>query len=199
MMPGRTSRQVGILGGTFNPVHLVHLLIAQDAFEQAGLDVVRFIPAADPPHKDSAHVAAATHRIEMLRLAIDGDPRFEIDDLELQRGGRSYSIDTIRALQQMHPDENYHFIIGSDSLVELDTWKDVAELVKLCGFITLLRPGVAVPATPTLPGIVNRIVTGHLCDVSSTDIRDRVRRNQSIRYLVPDPVFHYIHQQKLYR
>ncbi len=188
--------RLGILGGTFNPIHVGHLLIAQDALEQAGLDRVLFIPCATPPHKVAAKLAPARHRLAMVRRAIRGDRRFAVDDLEIRRGGRSYSVDTLAELRGRHPRAEFHFIIGGDSLPELNHWRDIDRLATLCRFVVVGRPGFQPPARN--PYRV-RIVRGHACDVSSTDIRARCARRQSIRYLVPDAVFRYIRAHNLYR
>jgi nicotinate-nucleotide adenylyltransferase len=192
-------RRVGILGGTFNPVHLGHLLIAQDAWETGRLDLLKFIPAAEPPHKRTGSLATARQRLTMIRRAIAGDPRFEVDDIEIKRGGRSYSVDTMRELRRREPDATYTFVIGSDSLAELHLWHDIAGLARLCRFLAVARPG-ADPKPPAAGlGIRYRIVTGHPVGISSSDIRRRCRQGKPIRYLVPAPVFRYIEAQRLYR
>jgi nicotinate-nucleotide adenylyltransferase len=197
--------KIGILGGTFNPIHLGHLIIAQDAMEEFGLDRVRFIPAAIPPHKTVAGNVSATHRLAMLRLGIRGNPQFEIDRTELDRGGTSYSVDTLAELRRREDDTRFFFIIGADSLRELHTWREVERLVDLCTFITVARPGFeAKPATdPHLSRAVAKrlrqhVLHGHACAISSRDIRARIARGASIRYLVPDAVGRYIHAHKLY-
>jgi nicotinate-nucleotide adenylyltransferase len=189
--------KIGILGGTFNPVHHGHLLIAQDALEQLGLDRVLFIPAAMPPHKIPDRLATGRHRAAMLRLAIRGNRRFAVDDLELRRGGKSYSLDTIVALQRRELDAEFYFIIGSDSLPELHRWRSIHRLARLCRFAVVARPGCRV-RPPRVP-VRMEIVRGHPCDISSTEIRERVASGRSIRYLVPDMVRRYILGHDLYR
>ena len=197
-------KKIGILGGTFNPVHIGHLLIAQDALEQAGLDCVWFIPTAMPPHKHADHLASAAQRLAMVRLAIRGDNRFTVDDLEIKRGGKSYSVDTLTELRRREPGARFYFIIGGDSLAELHTWKNVPRLVELCSFIVVTRPGFNNVANTRLSASIRRklrlqFVNGHVCDVASRDIRSRVARGQSVRYLVPENVFRYIRRRKLFR
>lgn len=194
-----TSRQrIGILGGTFNPIHLGHLLIAQDAVDAARLDRVLFIPSATPPHKALHGNVSATHRLRMVNLAIAGDKRFAVDDLEIRRGGKSYSVDTLAALRKRHPRASFHFIIGADSLDELHLWKDARRLVRLCRFIAVTRPGYkGKPAR--LPGLRYRLLHTHPCDIASRDIRARAARGKSIRYLVPEAVVRYIQRHKLYQ
>jgi nicotinate-nucleotide adenylyltransferase len=195
--PARRAR-IGILGGTFNPIHLGHLLIAQDALEAAGLDRVLFVPAATPPHKPLDGEVSATHRQRMVKLAIAGDSRFILDNREIRRGGKSYSVDTLAELRRRYPRTDFYFIIGADSLSELHLWKDARQLVKLCRFIAVTRPGYR-PKPARLPGLRYRFLDTHPCAISSRDIRQRLCRGQSIRYLVPPAVLRYIQQQKLYQ
>ncbi len=189
--------KIGVFGGTFNPVHLGHLLVVADATEQVGLDQVKFIPAATPPHKKTDRLAAGRHRLAMLRLAIRGQRQFEVDTLELRRGGRSYSVDTLTALKRRQPDADFYFIIGADSLPELHRWRAIKRLSQLCQFIVVARPGYAL--RPPRVTVVWQAVTGHVCDISSTEIRARIASGRPIRYLVPDMVRHYIYQHGLYR
>jgi|SRR5712671_438303 len=194
-----TSRQrIGILGGTFNPIHLGHLLIAQDAVDAARLDCVLFIPSATPPHKALDGDISTAHRLRMVKLAIAGDKRFAVDDLEIRRGGKSYSVDTLTELRKRHPRASFHFIIGADSLDELHLWKDARRLVRLCRFIAVARPGYK--GKPSrIPGLRYRLLRTHSCDIASRDIRARVAQSKSIRYLVPEVVVRYIQRYKLYQ
>jgi nicotinate-nucleotide adenylyltransferase len=194
-MAGQRRQRIGILGGTFNPVHLGHLIIAQDALEQARLDRVVFVPSATPPHKSAPDLASAQHRWRMLKLALAGNPRFAASDIELRRGGKSYSVETVTELQRRHPAVEYLFIIGSDSVQELHKWKEADRLVRLCRFVVLARPGFKLTG-PLAKRC--RVVRGHECEIASREIRRRMRRGESIRYLVPDAVFRYIHARKLY-
>lgn len=201
------NNRVGILGGTFNPVHLGHLVIAQNALEVFDLDKVIFVPCANPPHKTSSILASAEHRMAMLESAIEDDPRFEISDIEIRRNGTSYSIDTVTQLKRLSPSTEFHFIIGADSLLELHLWKDIGTLLKLCTFVTFDRPGVNTSRIqpkdlnldPPWPGkLLKNVATGHLLDISSSDIRHRVAEGMSIRYLVPQSVEMYIAEHNLY-
>jgi nicotinate-nucleotide adenylyltransferase len=191
------KRRTGIIGGTFNPIHTGHLLIAQDALEQLRLDRVLFIPCALPPHKRPHRLAAGTHRLQMIRLAIRGDSRFAVDDLELRRGGISYSVDTLAELHHRLPGTEFCFIVGADSLPELPKWREFDRLARLCRFAVVERPGF--PARRVPAGIRCRFVRGHVCHIASRDIRLRLARRQCIRYLVPDAVRHYIVRHNLYR
>jgi len=189
---------VGILGGTFNPIHLGHLLIAQDALEQAGLERVLFIPTAQPPHKPLAGNVSAQHRLRMLKLAIAGNPQFAVDDLEIRRGGKSYSVETLAELQERLPAADFYFIIGADSLVELPQWYQAERLVKLCRFLVFERPGYTAKPGRRLAGLRYRRLATHPCEISSREIRERLASRRSIRYLVPEPVRRYIERHQLY-
>jgi nicotinate-nucleotide adenylyltransferase len=185
--------KIGVFGGTFNPVHTGHLILAQDALEHFGLDRVLFIPCAHPPHKRADHLAPARHRVAMLRAALRGEPRFQVCTIEIARGGVSYSIDTIRELLRRHPKARFYFVIGADTLNELHTWKSIREVRRLCTFITLDRPGVKVPG-----GRLTRFFRGHVVGISSSDIRARRARGLAIRQLVPAAVARYIEKKRLY-
>lgn len=197
--------RIGILGGTFNPIHVGHLLTAQDALEQMDLERVIFIPSATPPHKVVDKLASARDRVRMIKLAIRGNDRFEVDDIEIQRGGKSYSVDTLTQLKHRYPRAEFFFIIGADSLRELHLWREVARLVTLCTFVTVPRPGfepkpVIDPRldTATRRRLRQHVLRGHACDIASRDIRARGSSGRSIRYLVPNAVRLYITRHRLY-
>lgn len=184
-------KKIGIFGGTFDPIHCGHLILARDALQQLDLDSVLFVPAALSPHKLKAHPAAADVRVEMLRAAIEGEPRFCLDDLELVRPAPSYTVDTIEILKQRDPEAHFICLIGEDNVAQLPTWHRFAELSKMIGFAVLDRTGRQVEHVyPT--------VRRHI-DISATEIRNRVARGQSIRYLVPPAVENLIHERQLYR
>jgi len=192
--------KLGIFGGTFNPIHSGHLLIAQDASEAFGLSRVMFIPSAVPPHKRVKDLADGRHRLAMVRRAIRGNPRFESSDIELRRGNVSYTIDTVNALRRRHPRARMFLLIGSDSLNEFHTWRSAAQLTRRCRVIAVLRPGEKRFrfARRRLPHLRPLTLRAHPFDVSSTEIRARVRAGKSIRYLVPESVRSYIARHKLY-
>ena len=205
IMPGKRQR-IGLLGGTFNPIHLGHLLIAQDALEQLALDRVKFIPSATPPHKTVEALASGRDRAHMIKLATRGNKRFEVDDLEIRRGGISYSVDTLTELRRRHPKADFFFIIGADSLRELHLWRQAQRVVGLCTFVTVPRPGFeAKPVVDRRLDAVSRkrlrqhVLKGHACDIASREIRARVASGRSIRYLVPDAVTEYIRRRRLYQ
>jgi nicotinate-nucleotide adenylyltransferase len=199
--------KTGILGGTFNPIHTGHLILAQDALEQYELDEVLLIPAHLPPHKNGDEVIEARHRLAMVETVTDLDPHLSCSAMEIERKGMSYSIDTIRQLLSERPRSEYHFIIGSDTLPELHTWKDIYELLELCAFNIFARPGFdpdgmtaeTLQLRPPWPDCLREhIVHGHQVEISSTDIRMRVAEGMRIRYLVPESVEMYIYEHRLY-
>jgi nicotinate-nucleotide adenylyltransferase len=201
------AERVGIFGGSFNPVHTGHLVLAQDALERFGLHKVLWVPAAQPPHKPSQALAPAAERLEMLRLALQGDSRFEVSEDEVNRGGVSFTVDTVQRLQERRPEVQWTLIIGGDSLRELHTWKDIGRLLTLCQIVTVARPGFAAekmdPALLRLPEpwprkLLSDVITGHLVEIASSELRQRIQRGQSIRYLVPEAVERYIRERRLY-
>lgn len=206
-MSAKTRSRVGILGGTFNPIHVGHLILAQDALEMFDLSTVLFIPCAIPPHKTNAQVVSGEHRLAMIEAAIEWNPSFEVSDLELQREGVSYAIDTVTELRLRRPDADLFFLIGMDMLVELHKWRRIADLLPLCRFISFGRPGYEAPPRAAdlqlEPGWAERllkdVVRGRHLDISSTDLRYRVAEGLSIRYLVPAEVEMYIAEHGLYR
>jgi len=200
--------KIGILGGTFNPVHIGHLMVAQSAFEQLELAKVLFLPCLAPPHKKTTELADNRHRMSMLESAVEGDFRFEISDIEIKRGGISYTIDTISQLKKLNPGTDFIFIIGADTLTELHLWKNIHELFKMCRFVTYVRPGFDLESVrkkelhldpPWPERLLGDIRAGELVDVSSSGIRHRIAEGLSIRYLVPASVEMYIAEHGLYR
>lgn len=196
--------KLGLFGGTFDPVHLGHLLLAETAREACGLDEVWFVPARIPPHKQTAAITSPKARLEMLELAIAGHPQFRVDDLELRRDGPSFTVDTLRHLHDQRPADDLHVIIGADSLADLPTWKEPLEILRLAVVIAVNR-GRSVPDLPAAlenfgDAASERIhlVEMPAVDISATDLRDRCRSGKSIRYQVPRPVELYIQQHHLY-
>lgn len=199
--------RMAILGGSFNPIHIGHLLMAQSVLDEGRAGQVVFMPSNLPPHKPHDHLASNDDRLEMVKLAVADNPAFTWSDQELIRGGVSYAVDTLLAWHARLPDEKPAFIIGMDSLLELHTWHRVEELLPLCEFITLQRPwydpipspGALKLPTPWPERLLSNIIPGRGCDVSSTEIRKRIAQNRQIRYLTPDPVVRYIESHGLYR
>jgi nicotinate-nucleotide adenylyltransferase len=202
------SKRIGMIGGSFDPLHFGHLIIAQDALEHLGLSEVIFVPAAVPPHKQFLQQADPQHRLAMARLAVEFDPRFSVSDVEIQRGGVSYTVDTVRALKQSVPEAEWVLIVGSDTLVDLHNWYKIDELLDLCEVASLLRPGevgseeIAKKVLVTerhRQQLLENMIETHLIEISSTEIRQRVADGRSIRYLVPPEVEEYILKHALYR
>lgn len=187
--------KIGILGGTFNPVHIGHLILAEEAREKLGLDKIIFIPTALPPHKDNAGIAPAADRLKMLELAVKGNKFFAVSDIEIKRHGRSYTIDTLRELKNKFTRDEIYFIIGSDLLKYLNEWKDLSEIIKMVKFIAATRPGYPLQQLP--PYIQTLAIRA--VDVSGFEVRRCIEENKSFRYLVPDKVFDYINKRKLYK
>jgi len=217
------AQRLGILGGTFNPVHNGHLAAAEEVRDRMKLEKVIFIPSFLPPHKNEEDMPSALQRQEMIRLAIKGNIHFTVSDIEIRRGGRSYTIDTVEALRQSHMGADLYFITGLDSFLEIGTWKEWERLLTLCNFVVLSREGyrfgdisklefLNAPEND-LAALDGRekeqavIRTGNMrihleripfYDISSTDIRTRVRGGRSIKYHLPEAVEHYIIENKLY-
>ncbi|WP_125546233.1 nicotinate-nucleotide adenylyltransferase [Levilactobacillus lindianensis] len=188
------KRRIGILGGTFNPPHLGHLVIADQVATQLGLDKVLFMPDAEPPHVDRKIAIPAADRVAMVKAAIKDNPRFSLELTEVERGGKSYSYDTMLQLTRAHPENQYYFIIGGDMVAYLPKWYRINDLLKLVQFVGVCRQGFTHESPyPVLWVDVPQI------GISSTMVRDQVRRGQSIRYLVPTMVDLYIKEHLLYR
>lgn len=190
------QKRVGILGGTFNPIHNGHLLIAEQAREQANLDEVWFMPAHIPPHKAAGNLISATHRLQMVQLAISDHPAFHSLDIELKREGRSYTVDTMEELTSRYSSYSFFFIVGGDMLEILPKWYRFEDLIKLVHFIGFSRPGTNYDEKLLQPYVT--FVDVPKWDISSTDIREKANQSRSLRYLVPPVVECYIKEHKLY-
>ncbi len=211
--------KTGILGGTFNPIHLAHLRIAEEVYQACSLDRVLFIPASEPPHKDVAGAVSFTHRLAMVEAAIKGNPTFQASDLEIKRSGKSFSVDTLEILLQADPEEELYFIIGLDSYRDIASWKNFSQLFNLCHLVVTTRPGVVVkdPMEP-LPVAMHKDfcydkTSGNLrhksgkklifleetkLDISSTKIRKQIKNGKQINHMVPAVVADYIKKHDLY-
>ena len=192
--------RVGIMGGTFDPVHLGHLIAAECAREGADLDEVWFMPCNAPPHKKDAPGATSRQRWDMVCLAVRDHPAFRPVDLEIRRGGVSYSYDTVQMLKERHPDVHFSYIIGADMVQYLPHWHRIDELAQLISFIGLKRPGTDIRWGELAETIRSRItmVDMPLLDISSTAIRERRRSGKSVRFLVPEEVRKYMEVAGLY-
>jgi nicotinate-nucleotide adenylyltransferase len=191
--------KLGIFGGSFDPVHHGHLIVAEYVRELAGLDRVLFVPTMISPHKAEAEATEAVHRLAMLREAVKDNPFFEILDIEIERGGISYTIDTLRLMKEGRTSDEFFLMIGADNVRDFRTWKEPGEIVKQARLIVMNRPGFsAQPDDPELPADVIRC-TVPAVDISATEIRRRVMRGLPISYLVPPSVSSYIDRHRLYR
>lgn len=174
-------------------------MAAQDAFEQYQLDKVVLVPAAQAPLKPHDAQSSAEDRLSMLRAAVEWDHRFEVSDYELRRGGISYTIDSVRYFLTQYPHDQLYWIIGGDQLPKLQLWQNIADLAQLIEFVFLERPGHPVRARPDVPGLRLHRCDGHLLAISSTELRDRVRRHLSLDYFVPHKAIVYIQEHRLYQ
>jgi nicotinate-nucleotide adenylyltransferase len=195
---------IGILGGTFNPPHLGHLVMAQEALDQLGLDRAVLMPVAQPPHKEAEADPGAAVRLELCRLATSGADRLSVSDLEIERGGASYTVDTLRALHDRAPEHALTFIVGGDMAESLPSWREPEAVLGLARLAVAERDGlrredIAGRLAPLHAG--DRVVFFDMprIDLSSSAIRERVAEGRPIRYLVPDPVVEAIESRHLYR
>jgi nicotinate-nucleotide adenylyltransferase len=193
-------RKIGVFGGSFDPVHCGHLIVAQDVFSALSLERVILVPAAVPPHKTGVRLSPAEHRLAMTRLVAAKDERFESSAAEIERGGVSYTVDTVRQMREhLGNDAAIFFIVGSDNLSEFPSWKEPEELLELCTVVTIARPGFRVETLPPVLRGKALPVQVTAVDISSRVIRERVRKGMPIRYLVPAEVESYIARHGLFR
>jgi nicotinate-nucleotide adenylyltransferase len=199
--------RIGIFGGTFDPIHVGHLIVAEQCREQAGLDQVWFVPAARPPHKLDRPLTLFEHRVEMISLAIAGQPSFRIDELEKDRAGPSYTADTLEELRRLHPECEFWLLLGSDTIVDLPAWRDPSRVVAGAGLMVSGRPGHAIPTAKQVRAMLRlpddaplryQAVDSPLVDISSRDLRRRVGQGRSIRYMVPRAVECCVREKRLY-
>ncbi|MCL6501046.1 MAG: nicotinate-nucleotide adenylyltransferase [Pirellulales bacterium] len=200
--------RLGVFGGTFDPVHYGHLLLAELCREAHRLDQVWFMPAATPPHKSGAPLTPAVRRVEMLELAIAGQPAFAVSELEIRRGGTSYTVETLAALHAEDPTRALFFLLGSDMLADLVHWREPARICQLATLVVAPRPGCEQPAFAALAGVLGaeaceRIRAHAVCipvvGISSSEIRRRAAAGLSIKYQTPPAVEQYILSHNLYR
>lgn len=187
-----------LFGGTFDPPHLGHLVAAQDVVEALDLDALYFVPAAVPPHKRDEIFSPGRLRLEMLRASIGGDLRLAASDMELRREGPSFTVDTLRELRRRRPDAVLHFVLGVDQFAELHAWKEPEEVARLARLVVITREGDDPGSVEPGVDVSYDFVPVTRVDVSSTEIRQRVRAGRPIRYLVPDPVRRIIEREALY-
>ena len=212
--------KIGIIGGTFNPIHLAHLRIAEEVRDRLALDRVIFIPAAKPPHKELDGDLSFEHRLKMVELAIADNPGFSVSTLEEERGGTSYSVHTLAELRSMYPEDDLYFIIGSDSFQEISSWYRFTEIFSMCNIAVVERPGSEIKDISTpLPvamaaefcydsaeirlthrsGFSVFYLAGIPLAISSSEIRNLARGGHSLRYLLPERVVGYIEEKRIYK
>lgn len=188
--------RIGVFGGTFDPPHVGHLIVASDACVALSLDRLILVPSADPPHKQGRVSASAAQRLEMVRAAVRGDPRLEVDDLELRREGSSYTVDTLREMRARHRGAELFFLVGVDQMRELASWREPHEVARLARLAVLTREGETPEPDSPFP---HTVVPVTRIDLSATDIRRRLKEGVSVRYLVPEGVRGMIEELGLYR
>ncbi len=196
---------IGVLGGTFDPIHRVHIMVAEEARAQLDLSEVLFVPTAQTPLKEDSSISAVEHRVQMVRLAIADYSYFKLSTIEIDRPGPSYTVDTIAQLRdELGAGYELFFIVGWDSLAQLPRWKEPSRLIQMCRLVAVPRPGCSLPDPNSLetviPGLSKRLIVLYKpeVDISATEIRERVTQGLSIGHLVPEPVAEYIKQHKLY-
>lgn len=202
----RKIKRLGIMGGTFNPIHIGHLIIAEETRKKIDLDKIIFIPTGQPPHKDQNKLVSALDRYIMTILATSENKHFIVSDIETNRKEISYTIDTIKILNEIYSESELFFITGADSILDIENWKDTKELLNMCTFIAATRPGYNVDEVNTqienLEKKYNKAISSLTIapiDVSSTQIRKRIKENKTIKYMTTDSVINYIKNKSLYK
>ncbi len=194
--------RLGVLGGTFDPVHIGHLLLGESAREQLSLDKVLFVPAGEPWRKQGRQISVAEDRLAMLRLAVGGNQAFEVSTIEVDREGPSYTIDTLEALRSERPNDELFFIVGADALDDMPTWREPERIFELATVVVAGRPVDSDSERPVGPGIradgISAIDMPSIA-LSSSEVRQRLAQGRTIRYMVPEAVEQYIREHRLYR
>lgn len=185
---------IGLFGGSFDPVHHGHLIVAQVAAERLGLEAMRFLPAREQPFKRGRHRASPEHRATMLSLAVANAPGFAVERIELGRAGPSYTVDTLDELRRREPRSEFVLLLGADAATELPEWRDAGRIPQLAKVVVFARPGSRVPTSP----VIAQVIEVPAIDISATEVRRRIFQGQAIRYWVPDAVAEYIARHRLY-
>lgn len=201
-----TKKRVGIMGGTFNPIHIGHLIIAEAAYEAYNLDEVLFVPSGVSYMKDQSEILDAKKRVHMTGLAIEDNPHFALSTIEIDRDGNSYSYETLETLRKQNPDTEYFFLVGSDTLFALETWKHPEILLPSCTILVAVRNGVPMEKMQEhakyleekFGGSIKLLTTPNI-EISATDIRNRLADGRDVKYFVPDSVLEFIHKYDLYK
>lgn len=194
-------KKIGILGGTFDPVHIGHLVAADQALFFAGLDEIWFMPAPNPPHKMDSKITDINHRLEMVKKVVEIDPKYKLCTIELERLGPSYTVNTMKELIKKYPDYQFFFIIGGDMIKYLPKWYGIEELLTIVNFIGLDRPGYEYQATSSRDKNILaqvKLIPMPQLDISSSQIREWVKAGRTIRYIVPINIARYIKENRLY-
>lgn len=198
-------KRVGIMGGTFDPIHLGHLVVANEVLSKYKLDEIIFIPSGNPPHKTNLKTKPIDRYI-MACLATNSNDKFSVSDIEVKKEGRSYSLETLKELHKLYSDREFYFITGTDAVIELPNWHEPKELLKLCKFISVLRPGIDEEYAKSKIEEIKKTINGHIeilhvpmLQISSSDIRERFSKEISAKYLLPEAVEQYILKNNLYR
>lgn len=199
------KKKVGIMGGTFNPIHFGHLLLAETAFHQFQLDEILIMPTKNPYYKKISNSVTEEDRVAMVELAIEDNAHFRLSKEELNREGTTYTVETLSQLTARHPDYEYYFIMGADSLYHIESWKDPAQILKLATIVVAGRAGTGSSLSSQIEYIENKYdseiyrLNSPVLEISSNDIRRRIRDGESIRYLLPAKVADYIYEHGLYQ
>ena len=190
------QRKIGIMGGTFNPIHQGHLLLAEAAREECGLDEILFMPSGHPYMKNESEIADNKTRIDMTALAIEDNAAFALSTIETEREGATYTCETLAVLNERHPEIKFYFIMGADSLFTIETWKNPQEIFDGCELIEIRQK--AADLEEKYHAKIH-LISERIIDISSSEIRSRIQENKSVRYMVPEKVFSYINKHKLYQ
>lgn len=198
-------KKIGIMGGTFNPIHFGHLFLAENAYEQIGLDQILFMPSKNPPHKVKLETVSDQQRTDMIGLAIQDNPHFSISTMELEREGMTYTADTLTILEKEKQDSHYYFIVGADSLFMMQNWYQPQTLFKLCTIVAASRDNVVKEQLEKQSEYLKQQFKANILlldmptiQISSANIRERVAQGKSVRYYLPEKVLEYIRDNKLY-
>jgi len=205
-MMSEMKKRVGIMGGTFNPIHIGHLIIAEAAYEAYNLDEVLFVPSGVSYMKDQSEILDAKKRVHMTGLAIENNPHFALSTIEIDRDGNSYSYETLETLRKQNPNTEYYFLVGSDTLFALETWKHPEILLPSCTILVAVRDGVPMEKMEEhakyleekFGGSIKLLPTPNI-EISATDIRNRIAQNRNVKYFVPDAVLDFINKYDLYK
>lgn len=199
-------KKIGLMGGTFDPIHYGHLVLAEQVRTRFNLDMIYFIPVGIPPHKQQKKISSSKNRYFMTLLGTITNPYFEVSKIEIEDDNTSYTVNTIKKFKKIIDNNSeLYFITGADAIYELETWRNVKELLGLCNFIAASRPGIDKSKLKEKIKILNEKYNGRIIEtsvpalaISSTDIRERIKKRESIKYIVPESVEHYIYKNNLY-